>query len=151
MFDLNFDPRIIDGLSLAAMAMGHDPKNPEWIDDRFTGEMQQHDPESFEDLGDGGVAITRKWAHVGVTVTLCIFLWGQYESSSNTRAAMQQQIAISTERIAELRDSNARQDEALRNAVSEMGRRLDIQRNDLRELQRQFNERLLTDPRLRRQ
>ena len=88
--------------------------------------------------GENGVSfseILKKWGHLSVTVTMGIFLFTEYEAASRARHELETQLANSIERIQELREANNKQDEAYRAMIVEFGRRLDIQRADIRQLQ----------------
>lgn len=70
-------------------------------------------------------------AHVGITVSILIFIWNQYEAVQAAKTAIITRAAVVDEQIRQLREDNATQDRITRDQLTELGHRLDIQRTGI--------------------
>jgi hypothetical protein len=105
----------------------------------------EHDDEDEKDITLG--QFLKRWGHASVTVTLGIFLFTQWKESGVERANMERQIAINTATIARLIQDNRDQDEQTRILIANVQRAGEVQRADIREIQREIVDHFATDDR----
>jgi uncharacterized coiled-coil protein SlyX len=115
------------------------PWDAQWIDDRASAQMQGRNGNgNGNGNGDSAGSITLRWAHIGITLSLLAFVFGQYEKAQEWART----VAVNTERIAELREADARALLELRN----MNARLENLAEEIRMLQRQVYETRAAEP-----
>jgi len=124
--------------------MAEEKDDPQWIDQRLSGD-KMYTPKEEETKTSFAVVIG--WAHIGTTLTLAIFLWGQYESSQKERELMRTQITINTQRINDLLDRVGRVDHDLAEAIKDRNGRIDAVRDDVKSLQQQLMNHYSVDDR----
>lgn len=92
------------------------------------------------------------WAHLGTTVTLAIFLWNQYQTFLDERRNIAERIAIIETKIQKLETAvptGATRDQIdnIRQLIDAISSRVDIHRQDIRQLQSDFVTHLQGDAR----
>lgn len=123
--DPNFDPRILDGLSLAALLTTRSDDG---------GERRRN-----------GISFTLKWAPVGICVSVVIFMVQQYQAWNAKDTEREKDIAVIKEQIRELRETNMTQDKMRLAETDTIVKRLDIQRAAIDALTKQMFDHATND------
>lgn len=118
--------------------MSFDPNLGAWFPFLGMGGMMAPKNHDNNEGKDDGAPEWLRWAHIGTTVTLALFLFGIYEKGQSTVATMQSRIDVLSEQVRELREANTTQDAMRATQMEAITYRLNAQRDNIKELQRDF-------------
>lgn len=93
------------------------------------------------------VAFVVRWTHIGITVTLAVFFWQQYEVGHKEKEAQAIRVAVLEERMSRFEAANIAQDMANHTMFDALTRRIDVHRTDIDAVRHEFVEHVTTDAR----